>query len=190
MSVLKNGMMGFLASLLLLSCEKWKDPSPTTDPRITSRKYCNDPQAVNYNWDFPGVADSTVCIYSADLFEGNYTYTDSIYSIDNLLDTSKAFRTVQLQLVPLGKNKLKLSGYCTNDLFFTTLRNGITANADTTIKINDSTYAYGQLFCRAQDTLTGTLTRLSDSLTHTLSIQWTVVSDTAIRIHKGRATKL
>lgn len=41
-----------LSVSIFFSCEKWKDPNPDVDPRITERKYCNDPEAINYNWDF------------------------------------------------------------------------------------------------------------------------------------------
>ena len=41
--------------LVAASCSKYTDDPGETDPRL-SRKYCNDPEAVNYNRDFPGTA--------------------------------------------------------------------------------------------------------------------------------------
>ncbi len=174
----------------LLSCEKWKDANPDVDPRITERRYCNDPEAMNYNWDFPGLPDSTLCIYPADNFQGTYSFTDSIYFSDNTLDTNRIFQNYILQLTPTAKNKLLLSGFCTgNNLMFTAERISNNAYADTTLKINDSTYAYGQFFCRMQDTLTGTISKPKDSLPERIYIEWTVVSDSGVNYHKGTAIK-
>src|ERR1043165_5567011 len=65
-------VMGFA-----FSCKKWQDPAPKEDPRLT-RHYCNDPSAVNYNWDFPGKPDNSVCFYPADLFAGTYMFYDTV----------------------------------------------------------------------------------------------------------------
>src|SRR5579872_3418748 len=60
------------------SCSKYKDTKATADPRLTN-PYCNDTNAVNYNWGFPGKPDSTVCFYPTDVFKGIYTFNDSIF---------------------------------------------------------------------------------------------------------------
>src|SRR5438132_180001 len=65
-------------SLLLAACKKYVDEPGKSDPRL-SRKYCNDPEAVNFNRDFPGTADNSVCFFPSDAFKGTYTFTDSIY---------------------------------------------------------------------------------------------------------------
>src|SRR5262245_8926779 len=76
------GGMSFV--LLLASCEKWEDTPGKSDPRL-ERKYCNDPEAVNYNRDFPGTADNSVCYYPSDAFSGRYSFIDSIYDEGNKL---------------------------------------------------------------------------------------------------------
>lgn len=190
MKYFRNLLLFCLSIGLATSCSKWVDPNPDVDPRITARKYCNDPQAVNYNWDFPGVPDSTVCYYPADLFEGSYSFKDSIFKSNNSYDTNYAPQTYMLQLTSLGKNKLQLTGFCTNPLFFTAPRIGTMAHGDSTYKIDDTTWAYGQPFCRSQDTLSGTLIREIDSVGKLITIEWKVVSDTGTRLHRGVARKI
>src|ERR1043165_6289024 len=72
-------VMGFA-----FSCKKWQDPAPKEDPRLT-RPYCNDPEAVNYNWDFPGKPDNSVCFYPSDLFAGTYTFWDTVTHVEKEL---------------------------------------------------------------------------------------------------------
>lgn len=173
------------------ACEKWKDPNPDPDPRVAERKYCNDPQAVNYNWDFPGLPDSTVCIYPADLFEGTYSFTDSVYNANNELDTAGSLKVYTIQLIPTSKNKLNLTGFCpSNAIAFTAERTTYRAVADTTLKLNDTTFFYGQPLCRIEDTLTGSVTKQRyDSSGKTIYIEWMVVSDSGVNYHKGTAIK-
>ena len=175
----------------LSACEKWKDPNPDPDPRIAERKYCNDPQAVNYNWDFPGVADSTVCIYPANLYEGTSSFTDSVYNMGEELDSAASLKVYTLQLIPVSKVKLQLAGFCpANVLLFTAERTTYRAVADTTLKYDDTTFFYGQPLCRIEDTLTGSITKQRyDSTGKTIYIEWMVVSDSGVNYHKGTAIK-
>ena len=84
---MKIVVISVFSILMFFSCKKYKDPSPITDPRIKNH-YCNDPSAVNSNWDFPGIADNTVCIYPSDIFEGNFKlYDTTINDLDSVLKT-------------------------------------------------------------------------------------------------------
>ena len=173
------------------ACEKWKDPNPDPDPRIGERTYCNDPEAVNYNWDFPGVPDSTKCIFPADLFAGTYSFTDSVYNASNEFDSAGSLKTYTIQLVSTSKKKLELAGFCpSNVILFTAERTSYLANADTTLKLDDTTFFFGQPLCRIEDTLTGTISKnRNDSTGKTIFIEWMVVSDTGLNYHKGTAIK-
>lgn len=191
MKLFRSLFLFLSVGLFIFSCKKYKDPDPATDPRIPTRKYCNDPKAVNYNWDFPGVPDNSVCIYPTDLFKGSYLYTDSVYHADNTFDSALSLITYTLQVIPNSVNKFSLIGFCGNgdSLRFTAERTSYRANADTTIKLNDTTFVYGQFFCSSLDTMTGTLTRpKGDSVR--LKIDFTVHSDTEVNFHRGTATKL
>src|SRR5690606_9184265 len=101
-----------LACTVFYACKKWTDPEPPQDPKLQERKYCNDPEAVNYNWNFPGVADSSVCIYPADLFAGTYSFTDSIYDGQEFFDSAHSQTTYTLQFIPIDKSRLRTVGFC------------------------------------------------------------------------------
>jgi len=172
---------------LLASCKKWKDEKGPTDPRL-SRKYCNDPEAVNYNWDFPGTPDNTVCFYPADGFKGKYGFIDSVF---NAAD-NKFIKAINYTLYfgPRGKQKFAVSGFCSNtDSVFFTSNRYYKSLGDTTVRYNvDTATGAGQLFCRVQDTLTGSIDRIgtNDSF---FNISLRVVSDTGITLHTGTAVK-
>lgn len=178
-----------LVPVFLFSCKKWSDPVAPDDPRLDDNRYCNDPDAVNYNWNFPGVPDSSVCIFPADLFKGIYSYTDSIYNSESVFDSAKSQNTYTLYIIPLGKRTLRVVGFCGSDsLEFTAERSTYRATADTTIFLNDTTKVFGQFFCRTQDTLSGYFMKSQeDSIS--LKIDFLVVSDTGAHYHRGTAIK-
>lgn len=173
------------------ACKKWKDSIATDDPRLHDRKYCNDPEAVNYNWGFPGVPDNSICIFPSDLYKGTYFFTDSIYNANDVFDSLLSKQTYTIQVLALSKKHLAITGFCTNDtLFFTAGRTTYTATADSTFKLNDTTKAFGQPMCRLLDTLSGSITKNSLDTSNTkIKFNWKVVSDTGINYHKGTAVK-
>ncbi len=169
-------------AVLVFSCAKYKDPAPRnlglTNP------YCNDPAAVNYNWGFPGKPDNTVCLYPCDFFRGIYTYYDSVYR-DTLFLYADSFT---MTIDTLSHTKISVLGFCNGGNRFTaTASPTYTATVDTTV--GDSTVLHlGQLLCRPNDTLTGTITRdLIDSNLFRVNLQ--IVSDTGISIHVGSARR-
>jgi hypothetical protein len=182
----------FAYSLLLIaalagwvSCTKYKDKK---GPAFTgTNHYCNDPNAANYNWGFPGIPDSTVCIYPTDLFAGKYQFIDSVFLQSNgyfiFVDT------FTLTFYKLSLTKLGVTGFCsTADTFYLTAGADFVATVDTLE--GDSITNQGQKFCVLGDTVNGTFTkdRIFDSLMY-LSLQ--VISDTgAITNHIGTAKKI
>ncbi len=168
-------------ALLLLSvaCKREENHYNTDAPELQTRSFCNDPAAVNYNWDFPGKPDSTTCIYPADLFSGRFLFRDSVYDEDGYPDSAASQREYSLTVSAVGKSALRLEGFCATTLTLTAPRTGFRALLDTNA-------VTGQLFCRPQDTVSGFLTRnLADSVR--LQVQFTVYSDTSIRTHRGTA---
>ncbi len=168
----------FISLIAWCSCAKWKD-KPAQNLGLTN-KYCNNPNAINYNWGFPGVEDSTVCIFPADPFVGSYSYQDSLYLANGILDSSY----VHLITFNINKTNFKqfsLSGFCSSSNLFFSADRYYNANSDSIIGAGQ------QLMCRSLDTLTGNLLyRTSDS---SMTINFTVVSDTGITYHKGTAYK-
>lgn len=165
----------FCVGFWFAACKKYQDSPGQYDPRLSS-KYCNDPAAVNFNYGFPGTADNSVCFYPSDVYKGSYQFVDSIYFNDVLV----AEVPLVLQISKQDETKFTLSGFCgsASSLHFTANR-ALFAYADTVV-------GTGQILCRQQDTLSGTLTQtLSDSLR--LHIYFTVASDTGSTTHQGTA---
>jgi hypothetical protein len=176
---------------ILPSCEKWTDAPGSDDPRLGDRKYCNIPDAVNYNWGFPGKPDSTVCFFPSDLFSGTYQFKDSVYLENNTFDSVKSQTSYTLHIYKLTKNRFALVGLCgiMDSLKFTAERTTYRATGDSTIKTSDTTVGHGQFFCRSLDTLTGFILKpQSDS--NKLILNFRVVSDTGVNFHRGTAIKL
>lgn len=182
--------LGISISLILLivvgslSCKKWEDPAPVDDARI-SRPYCNDPTAVNYNWNFPGKPDNTTCYYPSDLFVGNYTLNDTIYDDK---DVYLAALTRDISLTKVSYNQVAVNGLCDfgSNLVVTAWAPYFAA-VDTTVG-DTLSESQGQLFCRTQDTVTGYFSRdkIDSSLVY---IELTVKSDTGRTIHRAFARK-
>ena len=174
----------------MLACKKWSDPKVPDDPRIHDRKYCNDPEAVNYNWNFPGDPDNSVCIYPSDLYKGTYSFTDSIYSDKNKFDSvGSLLPPYTLTIIALDKRHFRVVGFCATDsLKFTAERTTYRASADSTIMIQDTIKAYGQFLCRTADTMTGYFTKFASD-TSRLIIEFKVASDTGINFHRGTAIR-
>ena len=172
-----------VGSSIFFSCAKWKDPKAVTDPRLTN-PYCNDPLAVNYNWGFPGKPDNTICFFPTDLFDGTYFFRDSIYR-DTLFIRADSFT---LTMSALSHTKITVAGFCVNGNKIT-LTAGPTyvAIVDTT-EGDTTTINHGQMLCRIQDTISGTISkdRVDSTLLH-ITLQ--VASDTGMTMHYGNARK-
>ncbi len=177
----------FIVSVVaMLSCKKWEDPAPSDDPRI-SNPYCNDPDAVNYNWGFPGTPDNTVCVYGPDLFAGTYKVHDTAYDTESGLYL--AADSSMVTIVKLSNLKARVDGLCPSGVsLFITAGGAWQATVDTTV--GDSlSLSQGQLFCRSVDTVTGYLTRdkIDSSLVY---IDLTIRTDSATTVHRAKAVKM
>lgn len=161
-----------------LACQKYSDPQGKSDPRLT-RPYCNDPVAVNYNWDFPGVPNDSVCFYPSQVFSGTYSFQDSIYLPDNKL---AEVVPVTMKLWALTRTNIGITGFCANgdSLHFTASRYYTAAN--------DTLLGLGVPFCTSMDTLTGTLTK-SQANDTIMVVDFMVVTDTGYTYHRGTAYK-
>ena len=168
----------------ICSCSKYKDTKAVADPRLTN-PYCNDPNAVNYNWGFPGKPDSTVCFYPTDVFKGVYIFNDSVF-----LQQLGIFVRADTFLLTIRKHsntKFSIIGFCSSgDSLSLTAGLNFTATLDTTMG-DSTTMMAGQALCSFGDTVNGILTKdiLNDSL---LYINLLVSSDTGvITTHVGTA---
>ena len=171
---------------VFLSCKKYVDKKATPDPRLTN-PYCNDPNAVNYNWGFPGVPDNSVCFYPTDVFKGVYEFHDSV----QFKTTGYFVRadTLELTITKGNNTQFTIGGFCASGgLLSLTAGVNFYATFDTTLGRDDSTVRVkGQAYCQITDTVSGSLIkdRLNDSL---LYITFEVAADTGVTtIHSGTA---
>lgn len=183
---MKGRILLFVMLGMLLACSKGYEADPNADIDL-STPYCNDPEAVNYNWDFPGTPDSTVCFFPRDVFEGTYLLTDTIFSPDYDINDIKTFT---VSLVPRDVKHLGFTGFCSNDTLDFTADRFFKATADTTIT-QDSVVLRGQLSCRVVDTINGYIRNLDKTMGKgtTIRINFTIASDTGINYHIGTAIK-
>ncbi len=169
----------------LHSCKKWVDPKAVTDPRLTN-PYCNDPNAVNYNWGFPGKPDNTICFYPTDEFKGQYVFIDSVYSMSGSTDGNFLYAIIDtLHIYARSDTTMVIYGFCNPYDSMRLHARGLTFTATVDTTVGDSlTTTQGQLFCRIQDTVNGTIFySRADSMLH---INFTVTSDTGLSAHIGK----
>jgi hypothetical protein len=173
----------FWGGVALAGCKAEEETYPPTDPRLGERAYCNSPTAVNYNWDFPGRPDSSVCIFPSDLFAGTYLFTDSIYFAGGQLDSARSGQAYTLSVTRVSRTQMQLSGFCPGGQTIP-----LTGNRTQFQAVVDTVTLRGALFCRPVDTVSGMLSRsLTDSLN--LSVALTVYSDTGVNVHRGTARR-
>lgn len=172
------GLSAWLCIGLLAGCQKWEDkPAP---PIELTKRYCNLPVAINYNRDFPGIEDNSVCIFPSGPYVGSYSFADSVFYPD--VDTAVVFPVINFTISSRNDTQIYINNFCTggNQLAFSTNRYYRA--------ISDSVIApEKQLMCRSLDTLSGTMEyRPADS---SIYLEFTVVSDTGTSTHRGRAYK-
>lgn len=160
----------------MLSCKRYKDPAPFTDPRIVN-EYCNIPSAINYNWNFPGIPNDSTCIFPAEIYAGNYFFRDSIFNNAGTFLDQDSFPIVFAQL---NDSNMTISGFCPGNLLHATASRFLKFTIDTVI-------GNGQALCNA-DTIEGGGLKygLSDSA---IKLVYQVNTDTGIYYHAGTAIK-
>lgn len=182
----KSGLLivGAMALLSIASCLKADDPPPAKpNPNLTNH-YCNNPNAINYNWGFPGIPDSTVCVFPDDLFKGQWVLTDSIFHADSTFNYAETQTLNFLPTEDSSRSHLKITGFCGNTSF-------LLATADkygnAVIDSMNSTTA-GQFLCSPNDTAIGEFQIIQPGR-DSMQIQLTVTGLSG-GYHKGIAKKL
>jgi len=175
-----------LPLLVFYACTKYKDPPATgLDPRLTNH-YCNDPDAINYNWNFPGIADSTTCFYPVDSFKGTWNFYDTVYLPSG--DTA-SISMKQLVFTPTEdsvKAHLAITGWCGNgSAIYVTANKYYRADVDTI-----PGGAFGQYLCGGTDTLNGYFMRnTDDTLQRSMKVDLTINSSEGVTYHRGTAIR-
>lgn len=184
--IIKGGLMLVAVIVTLFACSKYEDPAPAEpDPRLT-RHYCNDPRAVNYNWGFPGISDSSVCIYPVDSFLGNWSFADTMY-LPNGDTVGTIVRNLNFAgIEDTSLTRMAVTGLCGSSAtpFYITANKYRRAETDTLIAGYPAQY-----LCNNTDTATGFFNK-NTGAAHTMIIELTVTNAAGTILHKGTATKL
>lgn len=188
----RTAVLFILAFFTLASCKKYEDKAGIADDRF-NKHYCNDPEAVNYNWDFPGQPDSTLCFYPADvfIFDSTYRLVDTIYysqelkfaRVDTVFFRLQRLDRKRLRFFAVGSNKV----WCTNQSLPLTADRYFKASVDSLL-LPDSIKLSGYPYC-PNDTVSGLISTFQGDKSR-IRLDFTVLSDTGSRItfHKGTAT--
>lgn len=181
----KTTIFILLITGIIYSCSKKAEPFDTPNEEQFSSRYCNDPEAINFNIGFPGVADNSICIYPTEVFDGPYSLKDSILNGEFELDTVLDY-TVYFQRI--SNTELTFNGFCPGgDKVTMTADRYYKASVDSTFLV-DSTQLPGQVFCRTTDTISGTIKKdAADS--NKIRINLIIYSDTGINYHIGTGVK-
>lgn len=187
----KNIYKSFAAILALgislLACSK-VEKAEVNDDRL-NKPYCNDPEAINYNWDFPGIPDNTTCFFPLEIFQGTYLFRDTVLDNDFQPVDTTAFN-IKLFGLSASKIKIGITGFCQSETLKLTADRFYKAYLDSTVvNVNgfDSKLT-GQLMCRVKDTASGFIQK-SQTDSNKLTIFFTVATDTGYSYHKGTAIK-
>lgn len=178
----------FLSGIVALgACEKYKDPAPENID-LEGRVYCNDPVAANYNQGFPGKVDNSTCIYATDLFEGLWSYEDSVFLPDLTFVRAETY-TLNFNAEDIAtdtfRNSLVVSGFCPGRSLTLTANRFGSAFTDTLIQYTEG----GQYFCQNTDTVSGMFRVMTDSTGTRMSIQLSTLTPEGEYIHNGHAIK-
>ncbi len=155
------------------------------DPRL-QRPYCNDPEAVNYNWDFPGVPDNSLCYYPTEVFVGRYAFEDTQYYSSDYVP--KGVESYTLELEAIDRTRMVLKGFCADDQGFA-LKAGRFFRASLDSLVLDSLTIGGQFFCQSLDTLSGYVQYLGGDPAG-IQIRFRQGTDTNVVFHTGTAYRL
>ena len=174
-----------VAVTLVYACSK-STPFDTVTEDDLSTHYCNDPIAINYNIGFPGTADNSICIYPTEVFDGTYQLADSVYNGEFELDTVLYYN---VGFYAKSRTELRMYGFCVNgDTVRLTADRYYKASVDSTLTLPDSNLIEGHVFCRAIDTIKGSISKYSSD-SNKLRINFIIASDTGINYHIGTGVK-
>jgi hypothetical protein len=167
----------FILFIGFVSCKKAVD-TPGAQYAGQEQPYCNDPEAINYNYQFPGTANNMTCTFPTDPFTGQFTLSDTVYTAD-FASYYVLFHTVNVYAI--SKTKMAVVGFCgISDSIKLTAGRYYKASIDTTI-LN------GQALCNPKDTISGFFE--ADSIG--IKIKFTMNSEIeGIKYHTGRGIRI
>ncbi|MCD6064583.1 MAG: hypothetical protein K0R82_2494 [Flavipsychrobacter sp.] len=181
------GIFVLAATLAVVACKKYEDKIGVAD---LPNSYCNDPEAVNYNWNFPGKPDNSTCFYPDSVFAGTYILSDSVYYSEDFI-----FSRAQTDTLTISKRGTDSHSQLTVEWKTCNIRMNFTADrfykatADSLFGA-DTIIRAGQLFCRPTDTLSGFMMKDRNDPKR-LKVNFTIRTDTGSKVvfYNGTAIK-
>lgn len=165
-----------------IACKK-ENPKPTNgDSRLTN-PYCNDPNAVNYNWGFPGKPDNTVCIYPVDTFLGTWQFQDSIFDVDSSFLSFQSKTLIFTASEDTMRIHLAIQGWCPSEKLYAVANKYGNAIVDTL-----AGNFKGQIICNQQDSISGSFSTNTYKI-DSMRIGLTVNNSSGTQYHIGWAIK-
>lgn len=143
------GATGILATLLCLTACNKEDKKGEDVTDKLKNKYCNIPGAINYNWNFPGIEDNSICYFATDYYEGTWKLTDSVRLEDS---TFVRVDTLYLEFNKIGSDttnsKMHLRRWCITSDIWVQVNKYYIGMTDTTQNAEG-----WQLVCNGRDSL-------------------------------------
>jgi hypothetical protein len=179
-------LAAIVPAVLFYACKKYEDPArPDIGNGLDGRYYCNDPIAINYNWNFPGHPDNTKCIYPVDSFLGTWAFKDYVLlpngDTDAVVDRMLTFVSTEDSI----ERHLAVTGWCTgNTPFYLTATKYGKAEVDTLPGGSP-----GQFLCVTTDTLNGKFLKSAYQSGDSMKVDLSVSDVDGIKYHKGIAIK-
>jgi len=178
-------ILGTVATVVVfIACSKYKDPPPAAPPPDLDNFYCNDSRAVNYNWGFPGIPNNEICIYPIDSFLGTWTFYDTIYLPSGDTASTQIKTLVFTSTEDTVLSHMAVNGWCGAWPLYVTANKYGRAETDT-LPGNMPQY-----LCGGTDTLFGTFTRQTDTVSNNkMLVDLTVNTASGTANHRGIAIK-
>jgi len=179
-------LLMLVTAVAFYACKKYEDPANAeVDPRLAERGYyCNDPRAVNYNWNFPAVENNAICIYPVDSFTGTWVFHDTVYLQNGDTESVQLKQLVFTATEDTAKTHLAVSGWCGgNTPFNVTATKYGRADVDTF-----PGGPFGQYLCAQTDTLNGYFNKNTGD-PNTMKVDFTINNQDGIKYHRGTAVR-
>ncbi len=110
-----NKCVVVLGIFAFASCTKGEDTASPDISDLLTNRYCNNPNAVNYNWNFPGIEDNATCFFSYYFYEGDWIFIDTIRRSDSSIVGVETYYLNFEKIIPdTSESLMAMSGWCSS----------------------------------------------------------------------------
>ena len=163
----------------VISCEKYTDKKGEDLSDQLTNKYCNIPYAVNYNWNFPGIADNATCFFAYEFFDGNWKFIDTVRQDSVLIRIDTLQISFERDVTDTAYTAIFMNGWCANSTIRFITDRFYNALSDT--MPNGDNF---QVVCASFDTIQASISKSIIDSTQ-LSIKFDVINNNGKYQHTG-----